>query len=340
MIDECIDVPLPEACRHWGGALTTKQKLNVELGRDGDIAVATCSERDLAPTFHSIARAFHPDAVLTQLVWSERVLLWSRQLPVPTVLFARSADGEIDLSLESPYAPTAIIANAGVTQEYVRRPWRREAFIVPPLIRLEDCVSKTSVTPRFITMFNPTHEKGAHIFRAVAEGLPQRDFLVVEGWHNWKDPSGNWDVELLASAARGYGSVAAKTPELIDFSKTRNVTCMAATGDVAGIYGKTSLLLVPSVWPEPYARVIVEAMANGIPVLYSGAGSTGEAADGAGVLVRPATEPSAWITAISQLDDPSVYRLFADRSLARARRYNLSEEIDKAESVIRNAVYE
>jgi glycosyltransferase involved in cell wall biosynthesis len=311
----------------------------LESEEEDRVAVARCSEHELEPTFHSIVSSFQPDIVLTQLVWSERVMLWSRLIPVPTALFVRSADGEIDLSAEGPYAPDVIIANAGITQEYLRRRWQREAFVVPPLIRLTDCAATFSATPRFITMFNPTREKGGHIFRAIAEGLPRHPFLVVEGWHNWKNASGNWDMDLLASAARSYGTAVPKVPETVDFSKTRNVTCVPATSDVTKIYANTRVLLVPSIWPEPYARVIVEAMSNAIPVLYSGVGSTGEAADGAGIVVQPASDPSAWIAAISNLDDPTIYRSLADRSIARARRYNLSAEIDKAELVIRNVAF-
>jgi glycosyltransferase involved in cell wall biosynthesis len=321
--------------RHQVTVITGRRAEGSRLVQEeGGALVVRCSENELERTFSDVVRSMNPAVILTQLVWSERVMLWARQLSVPTVLFVRSADGEIDLSTDGPYAPTTVIANARITQEYIRRRWRREAFVVPPLIRLSDCTALSVGMHRYITMFNPTREKGGYIFRAVAEAMPQRQFLVVEGWHNWKNASGNWNVALLASAARGYGATSVKVPEIVDFSMAENVTCLPARSDVSSIYADTRVLLVPSLWPEPYARVIVEAMSNAIPVLYSGAGSTGEAADGAGVVIQPPTDPSAWVTAITELDDPAYYETLALRSLARARRYALHDEIDKAEAVI------
>jgi glycosyltransferase involved in cell wall biosynthesis len=305
--------------------------------REDLVDIRRCREQELEQVFRSVVTAFRPDVVLTQLLWSERVMLWARAESLPTVLFVRSAGGEIDLSAGGPYSPTVVIANSGVTRDFVRRRWDRECVVVPPLIRLAECAAVMRVDPPFITMFNPTREKGGHIFRAVAEDMADRRFLVVEGWHNWKNACGEWDVELLESAARGYGSTLVRLPKTIDFDGVDNVTVIDATPDVAAVYASTRILMVPSVWAEPYGRVIVEAMSNAIPVLYSGAGSTDEAADGAGVIVHPADDAGAWIAAIRQLDDQDRYDALAHSSLTRAHRYDLTAEVNKAVAAIRCA---
>lgn len=308
-------------------------------GDDGDepVAVVRCREGEVEAAFRSAVARFQPDVVLTQLLWSERTMLWAREAELATVLFVRSAGGEIDLSVGGPYRPTKVIANSTVTRDFVWRRWGRESTVVAPLIRFAECIATDRADPSLITMFNPTREKGGHIFRAVAERMPSRRFLAVEGWHNWKDGRGGWDREMLEAAGRGYGTASVKVPELVGFEGLDNVTLQPSTPDVRGVYAFTRVLLVPSVWPEPYARVIVEAMSNAIPVLYSGRGSTAEAADGAGTVVTPAEDPGAWVKAIRDLDDPDVYDELASRSSARARRYDLAAEVDKAEAVILKA---
>jgi len=53
------------------------------------------------------------------------------------------------------------------------------------------------------------------------------------------------------------------------------------------IYRSADLLVAPSVWPEPFSLVMLEAMACGIPVLASGRGGTREAGGDAALYVDP-----------------------------------------------------
>jgi glycosyltransferase involved in cell wall biosynthesis len=167
--------------------------------------------------------------------------------------------------------------------------------------------------------------------------MPTRSFLAVDGWHNWKDETGAWDVRLLKSAARSYGSDVVLMPESADLSTVPNLEVLAATPEVRNAYARTRILLVPSRWPEPYGRVILEAMSNAIPVICSGAGSMDEAADGAAMVVPDADDPHAWAAAIRSLDERGPYERFANLGLARAGRYELAAEVDKVSRVIARA---
>jgi glycosyltransferase involved in cell wall biosynthesis len=276
-----------------------------------------------------------PEVVLTQLMWSERVLRWCNRRGLPTVYFLRSVGVTLDLRHGSEYAPTVIVANSSTTREYALQQWKREAIVVYPVIRLADYrVDPTVAVPQFITMFNPTREKGGHIFRAIAERMPDRAFLAVEGWHHWKRADGSWDMARLTESARSFGSVQARPPEEIRFDDLPNVVCEPAREDVRTIYARTRLLLVPSVWPEPYARVILEAMVNGIPVLHSGTGSTNEASLGVDIRVEDHLNPDAWVAAIKSLDDPGIYQAAARAARERAATYDYVAEVNKVESLL------
>jgi glycosyltransferase involved in cell wall biosynthesis len=61
------------------------------------------------------------------------------------------------------------------------------------------------------------------------------------------------------------------------------------------------VLLVPSVWPEPFGRVAVEAMANGIPVLASAAGGLAEIVGDSALAVRTFRDPDAWEAGLAGL---------------------------------------
>jgi glycosyltransferase involved in cell wall biosynthesis len=109
----------------------------------------------------------------------------------------------------------------------------------------------------------------------------------------------------------------------------------------ADYFALTRLLLVPSVWEEPFGRVAAEAMVNAIPPLVSNRGSlpdvvSGDAAQGGGGRVLPipawmthssTTLPSEvevepWFDAVCTLwDDPAQYSAIGTRGreIANAR---------------------
>lgn len=113
--------------------------------------------------------------------------------------------------------------------------------------------------PRFITFINPSFEKGVNVFMPLAalaaKEAPDIQFLVVQSRGRW----GN------ALKVLGY------SPE--DFP---NVKIIGHQKDMRGVYGVTRALLLPSVWHESGARVIPEALLNGIPVLASNSGGSAE----------------------------------------------------------------
>lgn len=90
-----------------------------------------------------------------------------------------------------------------------------------------------------ITLVNHHPVKGKEVFDAIATKLPNKKFLVVETWP---------DVPPFVAAGP-------------------NVTFSKFIPDVRDLYRQTKILLIPSVYDEGPARIITEAMINGIPVI-------------------------------------------------------------------------
>lgn len=345
-----------------GGSEISAHTLAVELSRLGhDISVLTgptwdgrhgeesvdgvpvrrVPESDLQSAWNDENARRRPQIVLTQLMWSERVLAWAKVTGLPSVYFLRSEGPTLDLSQVSPLSPTAIVANAPTTRDYARRQWAREAPVVLPMVRLSDYqVPPSARRPAAITMFNPIKEKGGHIFRQLAEALPERHFLAIEGWHHWKRPDGEWDLDRLTSSARSYGGTTAQAPEEVILDDLPNVETARAATDTRPFYARTRVLMMPSEWAEPFGRVIVEAMSNSIPVLYSGTGSSDLAAAGAGFRIRHPNRIESWIGALTALDDPRAYAEASAASLNRVATYDMAAELSKINELIVGLVEE
>jgi len=171
---------------------------------------------------------------------------------------------------------------------------------------------------RFVTFVNPTPQKGALMFARLADMLgsrrPDIPILVVQS----------------ASSAGGLNAIPG-----LDFKRYPHIMAAPATPRPSDFFALTKILLVPSVFREPFGRVAAEALINGIPPLVSDRGALPETVRGAGrVLPLPAwlTESATdlptvedarpWFDAVCELWDSE--RMYAQASeLARqaARRW-------------------
>ena len=149
-----------------------------------------------------------------------------------------------------------------------------ESTPLPTPVDFDDVVA-TERDPIFVTMVNPSVEKGLFFFARLAEEIGRRQ------------PN----IALLAIESRGTAGMVAKAGLLGGFDLMRHENIMIA-GPVPkprDIFATTRVLLVPSVWEEPSGRVVAEALVNGVPVLVSDRGGLAESANGAGfVLPLPA----------------------------------------------------
>jgi glycosyltransferase involved in cell wall biosynthesis len=168
----------------------------------------------------------------------------------------------------------------------------------------------------FVTFVNPSPHKGLLLFARLADMLGSR----------------RPDIPILVVQSGDSGGALNKIRE-IDFSKYPQIMAAPPVPTAADYFALTRLLVVPSVWEEPFGRVAAEAMINRIPPLVSNRGSLpdvvgGDASTGGGGRVLPIPEwmsrtttrlpeerdVEPWYAAVCALwDDPALYTAIATR---------------------------
>jgi glycosyltransferase involved in cell wall biosynthesis len=187
----------------------------------------------------------------------------------------------------------------------------------------------------FVTFVHPAPHKGLMVFARLADMLGSRrpDIPV-----------------MVVQSGRSAGALNAIPG--IDFRRYPQIMAAPPVQHPADYFSLTRILLVPSVWEEPFGRVAAEAMINGIPSIVSDRGSLpqvvgGDIAVGGGGRVLPIprsltprtlTLPSEsdvepWYEAVCTLwDDPTLYESVAARARELAEsRY--SERVSRTRHV-------
>jgi glycosyltransferase involved in cell wall biosynthesis len=166
-----------------------------------------------------------------------------------------------------------------------------------------------------ITLVNANVNKGVHQFIELAKLMPSRKFIGVVPYYGelWVPPAPS------------------------------NVEWIPFDDDIRNILKRTRILLMPSLY-ESFGRIAVEAMYNGLPVLYSkpdpdNKGPSGTT-EGMEEWILPAgigcmrNNPEEWVSAIEALDDDSVYNAKQIQVKQHIRDMNLFAEPSRISDMI------
>jgi spore coat protein SA len=143
-----------------------------------------------------------------------------------------------------------------------------------------------------------TREKGVHLLIDAMKEVFRRDSRVnleVVGSSWWGGNQSTPYIEGLKAMAQDAGQ------RIVFRGYVRSDLMPAA-------YRSADLFVAPSVWQEPFGKVILEAMACGLPVIASNRGGIPEVVGEAGILIDPEAPPSLIA---------SIWRLLADAALRR-----------------------
>jgi len=167
-----------------------------------------------------------------------------------------------------------------------------------------------------ITLINANENKGVHQFLELAKRMPDRKFLGVRPYY------GNMTTPLPLGG---------------------NIEWVPFSDDVRTILRRTRVLLVPSYY-ESFGRVAVEAMINGIPVLYSKPAKNspypGGSIEGMQSWIGDAAiqcdrdRPEEWMSAIESLDDEAAYSEWSEKSKTHIESMNLFTEATRIAGLI------
>ena len=188
---------------------------------------------------------------------------------------------------------TLLCANSRYMKEVIRRFYDIDAALVYPTVDL-DRYQAEGANRDSVLFVKPQYVKGLPILLEVAERAPDLRFLVA------------------GDAGRHARQRLARLP---------NVECLGWVDDMRPVYARTRVLMGPSIWPEPFGRVFVEAAASGIPSVASARGGIPEAVGDGGILIDDIFDAGRWVAALRQLQDPTVYLTLSNRARQHARRF-------------------
>lgn len=187
-----------------------------------------------------------------------------------------------------------ILSDSAYCSKVLKKHYDLDSKVFFPVINLDDFFIKKKEENNNITFINPIKYKGAEIVLGIARKMPDRQFLVV----------GGSDKQLIEQ-----------------FKMLDNVSYLPWCDDMRKIYANTRVLLVPSTWPEPFGRVVLEAGINGIPSITSPLGGLPEAVGDGGRVVKNLFDLNEWVYNIKSLENDKVYRKLSRGARKHALKY-------------------
>jgi glycosyltransferase involved in cell wall biosynthesis len=282
----------------------------------GRRALAYRDDRNGYPTYRALdgrfaqlledrMAAFQPDLVVAALeeIATAATLAVDGGIPVLASVVDNSYRW---LDRPLPASPLlGLICNSRFTASRAAERFGLQPEVVYPSIRQADILAE-HVTPELVTFINPVYEKGLDKMLEVAHLLPHRRFQFVEGWVLPRKLAQENDRRIRA---------------------VPNVTYLRRTPEMRSVYSRASVVVVPSLWEEAFGRVVVEAHANGIPVIASSVGGIPEALGDGGLLLAPEAPAEDWARAVeSVLGDEALHARLSALARANAARPELDAE--------------
>lgn len=192
-------------------------------------------------------------------------------------------------------------------------PWPRQIVkteVVHPILHKSKILVDGPLVGDCVTLINANDNKGQAQFIAMARKMPDQKFLGILPY---------------------YGELhVAQAPSNVEWIKFDD--------DIRNVLRRTRILVMPSYY-ESFGRVGVEAMANGIPVLYSKPALKsqypGGSTEGMETWIRPAgiacdrENIDEWVAAIQALQDPDAYAAKSAESKAHIDAMDVFTEVSR-----------
>ena len=196
-------------------------------------------------------------------------------------------------------------------------PWPSQIVktdVVRPILHREKIVIDGPFSGNCITLVNANQNKGVNQFVAIAKAMPNRKFLAVLPYY-------------------GERRVPLGSP---------NIEWIPFDDDIRNVLKRTRILLVPS-FAESFGRIAVEAMINGIPVIYTKAVHASWptiGTEGMEDWIAPTgiacnrDNVEEWTRAIETLDDAETYSKVSEESKDHVERMNLFTEASRIAQMV------
>lgn len=297
-------------------------------------AVRLLADRHLPFAFrvcdHSYGDLFTKDQFMRELLPAKRApgrLLWSAG--------CRAVNGLPQLRLD-PLLP--LRAAISWNSEFIRATTSPPPFVEPVLERLlhpvpphagvyEAVVRNPAPEPEIAFLGRVTPYKGVDVaIRALALLREERGIAARLQVIGPEDGSHGAELRALAGSLGVGGAVewaGQQSPE-----------------EAAGRLARAHVLIVPSVWDEPFGLVPIEGALAGVPVVAADVGGIGEGLhDEEHALLYDASDASAAAAALARtLLEPEATAARVQRAGARAREFRLDSYLEKQGRFVEDAL--
>lgn len=200
--------------------------------------------------------------------------------------------------------PILSFGHAGFATNFLREEYIRRGLIISnsiiiygaadtkPYISLDKPEDPCDVSISLLYVGRLTHDKGVHTciqaMGILRNHMPDRSVnLIIVG---------SGDIEYETYLENLAISVQVRDRVIFMGSLPKE--------ELPEIYRKADIILFPSIWPEPFGRVLIEAMAAGVPVIGTAVGGAAEILyDEENALLFPPGDPAALASQIVRLID-------------------------------------
>lgn len=188
---------------------------------------------------------------------------------------------------------------------------------------------KMRVIPNGVRLdrFRPSDRQTADAITILFAGqlIPEKGVLTLLHAAERVRDRGARNVEWLIA---GVGPQAAELQTFCTARGLKRVRFLGHVDDMASLLARADIVVVPSVWPEAFGLVTVEAMATGAAVVVSNAGALPEVVHGAGVVFPAGNDAALADRLIALIRSPELRRRLGRAARRRAEeRYSLDRRV-------------
>lgn len=241
------------------------------------------------------------DIILTHLEYTNDSIWAGRRHKKKVVHFVHNSS-QYQSVLNAP--EISVVYNSEWIKEELKYPNDAMVLTPPCDYRYYD-INDNPEQSDYITLINLDSNKGGKILTKIAEAMPHKKFLAVEGSYS-ADADGQFTTQP------GNVKVIPNTPNILE------------------VYKQTRILIMPSLY-ESWGRTATEAMCSGIPVIASRTVGLDENLDYAGLFIDDREDIEAWVRWIKKLDDKKFYKQVSEKSKQRSRELDPIQKLNELE---------
>ncbi len=162
----------------------------------------------------------------------------------------------------------------GITESF------ENIFIVPNSLNQNTNIEKINKSKNILYVGRIVEEKGVHIFVNVIKNLSKK----------YKD----WKFIILGSTKLGYNKKSFYEKKIISHINNLDINAQylgyTPNEEVKKIMSESSILIIPSIWEEPFGITAIEGLSNKMAIIGSNVGGLKEILDGKGILIKNINE--------------------------------------------------